>query len=73
MILKALEEFLDVFRPVNDSPMDRLHKAKVHFKNNSFSRKEYMAIHQSISSATASRDLKHRFDQHLLETHGKKL
>lgn len=72
MILEALEEFLDIFRPVNDLPIDRLHKAKGYFKKNLFSRKEYMGIHKSISTATASRDLKHGVDQHMLDVHGEK-
>jgi Fic family protein len=49
---------------------DRLTKAGDHFKDKSFSRKDYMAIFKSISSATASRDLKEGVSEKRLSKKG---
>lgn len=72
MILKALEDFLDVFRPQKATGGNRLEQAKDHFKSSSFSRKEYMTLHKNISTATASRDLKSGIELGLLTMEGER-
>lgn len=51
---------------------DRLEKAKKTFKNDEFSRKDYLGIFKNISTATASRDLKYGLEQFLLNKSGAK-
>ena len=53
-------------------PKDRLEQARSHFLKNSFSRKDYMLVHQTLSSATASRDLKLGVDEEILERSGER-
>ncbi len=72
MILQSLEDFLDVFRPKKSTASDRLRAAKEHFANDQFSRKQYMQLHKTISTATASRDLKAGIDQSLLFMEGER-
>ena len=72
MILAALNDFIDVFRPPVTTPKARLEQASIHFNNKKISRKKYMQLHKSISSATASRDLKHGVDNSMLEKLGEK-
>ncbi|MFC5049556.1 Fic family protein [Rubritalea spongiae] len=72
MILKALEGFLDVFRPQKVTGNSRLEQAREHLQSKDFSRREYMALHKSISTATASRDLKSGIDQGLLLIQGER-
>lgn len=72
MIQKALEEFLAVYRPKASLPIDRLKTAQEHFREQWFSRKDYLALHKSISTATASRDLKTGIEQDLLLIKGAK-
>lgn len=57
MILKALREFSEEYRPSKIVGSDRISKALEAFGDKHFSRKQYMSIHKSISTATASRDL----------------
>ncbi len=57
LILESLEEFRTSFRPRPVSVEDRLELAKVHFREEEFSRKDYLGFHKQISTATASRDL----------------
>ena len=70
MIVEALDEFLAVFRPKNILPNDRLEGAQKHFENQWFSRKQYIELHKTISTATASRDLKNGLENGLLNTTG---
>lgn len=72
MIMKSLEDFMEVFRPKTTTPADRLANARKHFADQSFSRKDYLALHKTISTATASRDLKGGVDKNLLEKSGDK-
>ena len=72
MILAALNDFIDVFRPPVATPKARLEQALSHFINKEFSRKEYMQLHKSISTATASRDLKNGVNCGLLDKRGEK-
>ena len=71
-ILKALNEYVQT---VSGKPMDatgRLKLAKTKLGKNWFSRKDYISLHKNISSATASRDLLHGLEAHLLEKSGEK-
>lgn len=56
-ILEALEELERAIRPEPLSAEARLEIAREQFQNRSFSRKDYLAIFKTISTATASRDL----------------
>ena len=58
MIEKSLEEFVSLFRPVKDLPESRIEHAKKTFRKGWFTRKDYMSQYKTISSATASRDLR---------------
>ncbi len=57
LIYQSLIEFQDSYRPSRILGSHRLEVAKEHFMNRSFSRKDYLALHKDISTATASRDL----------------
>ncbi len=70
-ILKsALEEFIEKAKRNNNSQNHRLELAKVKFKENIFSRKEYIESMPEISTATASRDLKQWCEQKILKKKG---
>ncbi|WP_415062013.1 Fic family protein [Bdellovibrio sp.] len=56
-ILKSLEEFKASYRPSKPNISNRIEYAMAHFNGKTFSRKDYLEIHKSISTATASRDL----------------
>jgi Fic family protein len=58
VIMDSISEFDSETKGVTVTFDDRLAKAREHFGPNPFSRKEYMELFKSISSATASRDLK---------------
>jgi Fic family protein len=51
---------------------DRLQSAREHFKNASFTRKDYLALFKTISAVTASRDLKSAADSGQLQRKGDK-
>jgi len=72
VILESLSDFSRDIKGVTASSTDRLMKAKQEFKKREFSRKEYMELFKSISSATASRDLKNGVEQGQLEREGDK-
>ena len=72
MIQKALEEFFSGYRPKASLPTDRLKAVQKHFGKQWFSRKEYLTLHKTISTATASRDLKTGVEQNFLITRGEK-
>ncbi|MEM9480539.1 MAG: Fic family protein [Verrucomicrobiota bacterium] len=72
MILEALEEFLSTFRSKAPGPNDRLDGARAEFRKRWFTRKDYLTLHKTISTATASRDLKAGVTQDLLEIEGMK-
>ena len=71
-ILEALREFDSETKGVVATVSDRLNKAKDNFQNNLFSRKEYMELFKSISSATASRDLVNGVEGKILKKSGTK-
>ena len=58
MIHQALEGFMDTIQPRSLSANERLEIGRENFANKPFTRKEYMNHFKTISSATASRDLK---------------
>lgn len=72
IILNSLKEFDSEIVSVITTSVDRFNKAREHFGNNLFSRKDYMELFKSISSATASRDLKEGIDLKLLISTGTK-
>lgn len=72
VILDSISEFDSETKGVTVTFEDRLTKAKEHFGQNPFSRKEYMELFKSISSATASRDLKEGVGNRNLKVSGEK-
>lgn len=70
IIFNSLKEFDSEIIGVVMTSKDRFDKAYENFKNKLFSRKEYMELFKTISSATASRDLKEGIDLGLLTTSG---
>lgn len=66
----ALTEFDSETNSIVVTNIDRLKVAKNYFKRKEFSRKEYMILFKSISSATASRDLKSGVDRKILSISG---
>ncbi len=72
MIHEALDDFLEVFKPGPLTPESRLDLAKQHFGGKTFSRKQYLEFFKTISTATASRDLKLGVEQKRLTKEGDK-
>lgn len=72
MIHEALEDFVAVFKPEPLTSESRLETARSHFSNETFSRKQYLDFFKTISTATASRDLKLGVDQKILTKSGEK-
>lgn len=71
MVQQALSDFVDAIRPEPSTAANRLEKAKGLFTGIHFSRKDYMKLHKTISSSTASRDLKKGVDSKILIKSGK--
>jgi len=72
IIHQALQEFYSQFRPAVATAGTRLATAKQHFKNTPFKRQDYLELFKSLSTATASRDLKWGVDGGLLIKTGDK-
>lgn len=72
IILNSLKEFDSDIVGVVSTTQDRFRKAQKHFKAKKFSRKEYMELFKSLSSATASRDLKEGINLGILISSGVK-
>jgi len=72
MIHEALEDFVAVFKPEPLTSDSRLEAARNHFAKQTFSRKQYLDYFKTISTATASRDLKLGVDQKNLTKTGEK-
>jgi Fic family protein len=72
IIEQALEEFISTFIPQPLTAHERLTRAKEHFSRRSFSRKNYRELFKTISTATASRDLKQGTNDGLLSRSGEK-
>lgn len=69
-ILIALIEFDSEMVGIVSTPQSRFIKAHEYFGKNLFSRKDYMELFKSLSSATASRDLKEGVELKLLSIVG---
>ncbi|MDB5344421.1 MAG: Fic family protein [Schlesneria sp.] len=68
----ALATTLNQLAPAPVTAADRLTTARQHFGGQSFSRKDYLALLQGLSTATASRDLKQAVDEGQLQKTGDK-
>ena len=58
MVHQALDDLVKAIRPERSTTQTRLERAKVDFGKARLSRKDYMKLHKTISTATASRDLR---------------
>ena len=72
VIREALVQFCKDFHPAADTAETRLDAAHKHFKQNKFTRKDYLERFKSLSTATASRDLKYGVERRLLVKKGDK-
>ena len=72
MIRQALEDYLSALKPKPLSAPEWLEIAKAHFGFQQFTRKDYLKHFKSISTATASRDLKQGVDQGELSKTGER-
>lgn len=70
-INEAIKELLNITN-IKDSFDSRIEKAQFNFQSKKFSRKEYMQLHKTISSAKASRDLKRAVEMKLIIKEGDK-
>jgi len=68
----ALDETLAALRPARARPDNRLAQAREHFGGRWFRRADYLALHRTISTATASRDLIEAVAAGLLERRGER-
>jgi Fic family protein len=68
----SVTEFVAGFRPARADAATRLATAAAYFGVESFSRKDYLALHKDIAQATASRDLRVGVDQGKLSIQGDK-
>lgn len=71
-ILEALQSFLAELRPEPITVDLRLEQARTAFGGDWFSRASYVVHWKTLSSATASRDLRRGVDVRLLERRGDK-
>jgi Fic family protein len=72
LIKESLEEMAKDIIAVTNIFEDRMAKARSHFEDQLFSRKDYMELFKNISSATASRDLKDGVVDKLLKKSGER-
>jgi len=72
VIHQALQDFYSQFRPAVATAETRLAAAEQQFKNTPFKRQDYLELFKSLSTATASRDLKWGVDGGLLTKTGDK-
>lgn len=72
IIYNSLTRYYSEFKPEPISTEQRTTKAKEHFNNKEFNRKDYIDLFKNISTATASRDLKYCVDKKLIEKFGDK-
>lgn len=70
VVEEALKRFLGDLRPEPSTASHRIEIAAGHLAGREFSRKDYAAIFPSLSTATASRDLRHGVDSGRLERSG---
>lgn len=71
-VLEALEDLGTAVRPDSLTAIDRLEIAREQFHDRSFSRKDYLAVFKTISTATASRDLAFGVQENRLDKFGEK-
>jgi Fic family protein len=71
-ILNALEQFFTEFKAEPVTPADRLRIAKQKLGDRRFSRKDYIQLFKTISTATASRDLNFGVESNRLTRWGDK-
>jgi Fic family protein len=71
-IFEALEELSEAIQPEPLGVDARLEIAREKFRDRPFSRKDYLAIFKTISTATASRDLAHGVKKGFLRKDGEK-
>lgn len=71
-IFDALEEMSAIVRPAAQTPDDRISIARQKFGRTTFSRKDYLTVHKTISTATASRDLAYAVKNRTVEKSGTK-
>ena len=67
----ALATLLEEVRPLPLNAAGRLSQGREHFGDALFSRKDYMALYKTLSSAQASRDLRTGVDEGTLATEGR--
>lgn len=72
LIEKSLSMYQNTITYIPNTKEERIKYARDHFKNQWFSRQEYMKLHKTISSATASRDLKFALEDNFLHKKGDK-
>ena len=72
IIKSSLEEMSSEIIGVTNSFEDRMERGRGHFASELFSRKDYMELFKTVSSATASRDLKDGVEQKYLKKNGSK-
>jgi len=70
VVFQAAQEFLVNVKPQTQTEKTRLKLAGDHFQKRPFSRKDYLAFHKNISTATASRDLLFGVKQKILKRSG---
>jgi Fic family protein len=70
VILEALGELLAELKPAPSSVTTRLDLAHRHFGRREFTRKDYLLLIKTLSTATASRDLQHGVAEGLLTRTG---
>ncbi|MFC1496254.1 Fic family protein [Candidatus Margulisiibacteriota bacterium] len=71
VIYQAVQEFFAEIKPGRQTSKTRIELARDPFKKNAFSRKDYLSLHKTISTATASRDLLSGIKQKILKKSGK--
>lgn len=72
LIEKSLSAYQNTVTYIPSSKEERVKYAYKYFKDKWFSRQEYMKLHKTISSATASRDLKYAYEENLINKKGDK-
>ncbi len=72
VVEEALKRFLGNIKVEPSTPSQRIEIAAGHFSGREFSRKDYAAIFPRLSTATASRDLRHGVDSGRLQRSGEK-
>ena len=72
VVKQAFMEYVEALRPGPSNSVTRLEVAKSNFADLNFSRKDYLSLFKTISTATASRDLKAAVESGLLDKIGNK-